>query len=403
MDTVIWGVGGTWKKLKNYIDDDSVRIVAFIDGGVNQNSIRYKGTMFPVYRPEDFFSANINYDIIAIFSIYDEDILRTAEEFNAGRRCIGLEKVKKTLLTDEYSIIERMQRQLYECHRYVHEGLLLGAKLLSNVNLSKDINGLKDVEFKVHSQWGEDGIIQYLTKKIPMKNKTFIEFGVENYVEANTRYLMEEDNWQGMIMDCDKANIEMIKKEEYYWRYGLDAVCAFITCENINELIKNSGFDKDIGILSIDIDGNDYWVLKEIENIIPRILICEFNPVFGEKEKVTIPYDPDFDRKKAHYSGLFFGASLRAIVHLAGSKGYHFVGTNSNYCNAFFVREDLTKYLPEQIKRPNIELDAKYRISMDEHGKLSYLSFTEARKLIGNMEVYHIESGSYKKINELLF
>ena len=137
------------------------------------------------------------------------------------------------------------------------------------------VKSLKEVEFKVYSQWGEDGIIQYLIQILPILNKTFIEFGVQDYTEANTRFLLEADNWSGMIMDGSKENMDTVRREDIYWRYDLNAVPVFITRENINTLLLKSGFDRDLGILSIDIDGNDYWVWKEINVMQPRIIICE--------------------------------------------------------------------------------------------------------------------------------
>lgn len=187
------------------------------------------------------------------------------------------------------------------------------------------------------SQWGEDGIIQWLIRQIPIQNETFIEFGVEDYRESNTRFLLEENNWSGMIIDGSKQNIELVKKEDLYWRYDLNAIKAFITRENINELLMRSRFDKDLGLLSIDIDGNDYWVWEKINVVEPRIVICEYNPIFGSNRAVSVPYRADFYRTKAHYSNLFFGCSLKALVMLAEQKGYTFIGTNSNACNAFLL------------------------------------------------------------------
>ena len=93
-------------------------------------------------------------------------------------------------------------------------------------------------------------------------SNSFIEFGVENYLESNTRFLLINNNWSGLIFDMSKENISEIKKHYYYWRHDLRAETATITAENINDLIEKNGFKKPIGLLSIDIDGNDYWVWK---------------------------------------------------------------------------------------------------------------------------------------------
>ena len=96
---------------------------------------------------------------------------------------------------------------------------------------------IADNQFRVFSQWGEDGIIQFLLRHITIENKIFVEFGVENYTEANTRFLLINDNWTGLVMDGSKEHISYIKKDPIYWRYNLKAVQVFITKENINRLL----------------------------------------------------------------------------------------------------------------------------------------------------------------------
>ena len=90
------------------------------------------------------------------------------------------------------------------------------------------------VEFSVYSQWGEDGIVQHLLRYVPISNKMFVEFGVENYLEANTRFLMIKDNWTGLVMDGSNENIDYIRQDDIFWRFHLKAQQAFITRENIN-------------------------------------------------------------------------------------------------------------------------------------------------------------------------
>ena len=101
--------------------------------------------------------------------------------------------------------------------------------------------------------------------------------------------------------------------------HDLKPVPAFVTAENINTLIRDNGFAGEVGILSIDIDGNDYWVWKAISCVQADIVICEYNSRFGSERAVTIPYDPNFYRTEAHSSNLYFGASIRALT-LLGQK-----------------------------------------------------------------------------------
>ena len=178
------------------------------------------------------------------------------------------------------------------------EKILLG-RLLADQYSKNDYEKLSDYEFQVFSQWGEDGIIQFLVRKLNICSKIFVEFGVETYHEANTRFLMMKDNWSGLVIDGSKSNINMIKNQSISWRYSLTAVESFITAENINSIITNNGINGEIGILSVDIDGNDYWVTKAIDCIQPILLINEYNSVFGSDRAISVPYDPSFVRSSA--------------------------------------------------------------------------------------------------------
>jgi hypothetical protein len=182
------------------------------------------------------------------------------------------------------------------------------------------IGSLEEVEFQVFSQRGEDGIIQYIINQLEIPNRIFIEFGVENYTESNTRFLLMNNHWEGLVIDGSKENIKFIKEDFIYWKYDITAYHAFITRDNINELIKNYTDIQDIGLLSVDVDGNDYWIWEAIEVVNPRVVVCEYNSAFGSSKNVSVPYAEDFERTKAHYSNLYFGASLGAFCYLAEKK-----------------------------------------------------------------------------------
>lgn len=116
----------------------------------------------------------------------------------------------------------------------------------SKLNLNENKKNLSSFEFKVFSQWGEDGIIDYLISNLEIKSKTFIEFGVENYSEANTKFLLLNKNWSGFVIDSSNENIQNIKEKELYWKYSLTAKSEFITKENVNNVLKESNFDKNL-------------------------------------------------------------------------------------------------------------------------------------------------------------
>jgi hypothetical protein len=131
-------------------------------------------------------------------------------------------------------------------------------------------------------------------------------------------------------------------------------------------------------LLSIDIDGNDYWVLDAIDVVSPRILVAEYNSTFGPDAAVSVPYDPKFRRTKAHHSNLYWGASLAALCLAAGRKQLAFVGSNSAGNNAFFVRRDVLGDLATLTPQEGW-VDARFRESRDHGGQLTFMSGRAAR------------------------
>ncbi len=253
----------------------------------------------------------------------------------------------------------------------------------------KEIRSIQEMEFQVFSQWGDDGIIQYLISKINIPNKVFIEFGVENYKESNTRFLLINNNWSGLVIDGSEENIKYIKNDIITWAFDIHATNAFITKENINDLIGvflKKGYPSEIGILSVDIDGNDYWVWKQIDVVNPAIVIVEYNAVFGDKNTWTIPYKPDFYRVNEHNSYQYWGVSLNALCHLAEEKGYYFIGCNSNGNNAYFVRKDKIGDL-KPLRCEEGYVKSKFREYIDEHG--DRMGGEKRIDLIRGMKIYN--------------
>ena len=250
---------------------------------------------------------------------------------------------------------------------------------------------LRECEFKVFSQRGEDGVIQYLVARVPILHRTFIEFGVEDYREANTRFLLADGDWQGLVLDGSAAHVERIRRDDVHWRHDLQVRQAFVTRENIDLLLAEAGFAADVGLLSIDIDGNDYWVWEAITAVRPRIVVCEVNAILG-REPVSVPYAPDFRRMAAHASGLYFGASLAALEHLAQRKGYVLVGCESSGSNAFFVRSDLA-VAGLAISAEDAYLESHVRQSRNASGELTFVRGAARRALISHLPVVDVTTG----------
>ncbi len=250
---------------------------------------------------------------------------------------------------------------------------------------------LRDNEFRVFSQWGEDGIIQHLIAELKLPRSVFVEFGVENYLESSTRFLLVNDNWSGLVIDGGAENIAFIRNDPIYWQHNLKADCAFVTRENINELLTRNGIKGDIGLLSVDIDGNDYWVWEAIDCVNPVITIVEYNARFGPSESVTIPYDASFVRSAAHPSMLYFGASLAALVKLGERKGLALVGCNAAGNNAFFVRRDRLTTRVRAMTAAEGFVPNQFREMRDAKGVLNFESPESGQAVPANLPLVRIE------------
>ncbi len=300
---------------------------------------------------------------------------------------------------------KRFKKRIYQIEELVRRvddlqkalGRVEARQLLAH---KSSTTSLHDYEFKVYSQWGEDGIIQFLINNIDITNAVFVEFGVQDYKESNTRFLLQHDNWAGLVIDSSEQGVQTIKSQEMYFRNNLRAVCGFIDRDNINPLISGNGIQGDIGLLSIDIDGNDYWIWDAIDCISPRIVICEYDSLLGCRHAITTPYDPMFDRAKAHYSFLYGGASIAALHKLAMKKGYSLVGSNSAGVNAFFVRDDVLGSLPV-LSPQQAYVKSQFRNSKDHDGKFTFLSFEESRKIIADLPYFDLGTNSVVRMRDI--
>lgn len=257
---------------------------------------------------------------------------------------------------------------------------------------------LESFEFSVFSQNGEDGIIDFLIEVLELEKsefpKAFVEFGVQNYTESNTRYLLKKRNFNGLIIDGSEKNIAFIKNDELYWRFDLCAKCAFITRENIDSIIKEwleSTQISNIALLSIDIDGVDYFVWEAIKCVNPAIVVVEYNALLGSTEAKSVPYRADFERFRADFSGLYFGASIKALVNLGAKKGFKFIGADSSGTNLFFVNNALVKkvdflqiYSFEEYCNRH-----KARQSRDKNGHLNFMRSESRISHLKNKDFAH--------------
>jgi hypothetical protein len=215
---------------------------------------------------------------------------------------------------------------------------------------------LGDVGFKVFSQADEDGILLYLFSLLGTTNKKCVEICAGHGMECNTANLIIHHGWTGLLMDGDPA---LVRQGQMFYKhhtatfiYPPTFVQAWITKDNINDLVRMNGFAGEIDLLSLDVDGVDYWIWQALEVIQPRVVVLEYQDIIGPEKCLTVPYTEDFS--SARYPSTnempnFCGASLAAFTKLARRKGYRLVGCNRYGFNAFFVRAGLGEKLQPEI------------------------------------------------------
>lgn len=284
------------------------------------------------------------------------------------------------------------------------DGLKLQAAYSHFFMARKQYNNLKNLseaEYKAFSQNGEDGIIDYLLNQLNINEPKFVEIGIGDYKESNTRLLFEIRNVNGLVIDSINDLKNKVLKNIKLWRNNLIVLEKKIDNSNINQILKSYNFNENLDLFSLDIDGVDYWIIKELPTNFAKIAVIEFNPNFGSSAKVTVPNIREFNRTSYHYSNLCFGASLAAIIQIMGEKNFIFIGTNQFRCNAFFINKDFIEKIKINIpNQNNIDefVNSYFRESRDKEGNLNYLDKKDILETIKDCEVIDLNSGIDKKI-----
>jgi hypothetical protein len=278
------------------------------------------------------------------------------------------------------------------------QGNLLGEIRAGQILQTPKLECIADAEFSVHSQWGEDGIISWLVDVVQPKNTNFVEFGVEDYRESNTRFLLMTRNWSGLVIDGSEDNISDIRKDTIAYKYDLKPVCSFITRDNIGQILDGNGFNGDLGLLSVDIDGVDYWVLEAIKNKCD-IIIVEYNDHFGPHPH-SVPYDAAFSRLDKHKSGIYWGASLQAFTHLLSQRGMTLIGTNRVGTNAFYVRNEHVAKVKKRLSSFRA-WPCKMREARTVSGELAYKTYAESAALIAGFPLIDVTNGEQVQVGQV--
>lgn len=232
------------------------------------------------------------------------------------------------------------QRQLY--HYY------------QELSKKNELPSISETGYRVFSQFEEDGKLLFIFSIIGMENKVFIEIGSDDGVNSNSANLYFNFGWIGLFIDGNSKSVrrgkKFFNKYPHPWYYKPKFICAKVTRENINTLIEESGFVGEVGLLSIDIDGNDYWIWDAIKVIEPKVVIIETHNEFGLKN-IVVPYDSNYSFPGKH--PIYHGASPVAMNKLANKKGYRLVGANELGSNFIFVKNGL-----EEVKLPEVTIES---------------------------------------------
>lgn len=235
--------------------------------------------------------------------------------FDSLMRSFQAVQVMEKVMIDDY-----IQRNLFENKKY---------------QIPKKLNRH---EHQVYSQNGEDGIIEEILNRIGTTNRYFVEFGVGDGLENNTAYLLTQD-WAGYWIDGNPQYVKYIQ-EKFRWmveKKSLIVKRAIVTAAEIENIFREGSVPEEFDVLSIDIDGNDYWIWKAIQGYHPRVVVIEYNALYP----AHLQWIQKYDAGRKWDSTSYFGVSLKSLELLGVKKGYKLVGCNFTGVNAFFVRKDL--------------------------------------------------------------
>lgn len=240
-----------------------------------------------------------------------------------------------------------------------------------------------DIGFNTYSSTYEDGILLYIFSLIGMTNRRCVDIGCGKIHGSNVANLVVNHGFSGLLVDGSKMNIDLAR--DFYSRHQETRLFVphllntFITAENVNDLIRKHDLQGPIDLLSIDIDGTDYWIWKAIDVVEPRVVVCEYQDLLGPDRAWTVPYKPDFSKDSfpvnANDGYNYCGASLSAFNNLAKSRGYRLVGCSRGGWNAFFVKNGLADDL-----LPEVTTQSCFRYDWNKK------SMTERFPLVKDME-----------------
>jgi hypothetical protein len=239
---------------------------------------------------------------------------------NLGQKGRRGEPVEKLIRATQIAQLEEFRRALLASPRYTDQKRLL------------------KFGYRVYSQSDEDGILHEIFQRIGEGSRTFCEIGTGDGLENNTLFLLVQ-GWRGVWLEASAQKVASAKKklESLIADGHLRIEQGFVSAGSVDATVRQLALRPEIDLLSLDIDGNDYYILQAITSASPRVVVVEYNAKFPPE----VPWVMEYNEAHQWDSTDYFGASLGALEKLLSRKGYSLVGCNLLGCNAFFVRNDL--------------------------------------------------------------
>jgi len=254
-----------------------------------------------------------------------------------------IKKLKQKLKT----VIQNITHQpLFQQNTQIEQTIIANQYLMMKKILTpSEMPSFKDVGFKVHSQFEEDGILLYIFSVIGTVNKRVVEVCAGDGVQCMATNLIINHGWDGLLFDGNENSVQQgisfFATNPSTYLNPPKFKHAWITRENIDNLIDQNGFNGVIDLLSLDIDGNDYHIMESINVIKPRVIICETHDVIPSDKALTMPYKEDFYYLDGNQHEEFRSVSLLAMHKLLEKKGYRLIGSHKYGFNAIFMLNEV--------------------------------------------------------------
>lgn len=316
-------------------------------------------------------------------------------------------KLKQVLATLKLAVATEVQRSLSP----IQSEMYLSRRQLGELHLhlqssAEEKSSLEGYGFSVWSQTDEDGILGFLVSRLQLRKPRCLEIGAGKFLESNFRFLAEVMNASVFAVDAREDLAREVRKLDVSWLAPVVPHQTWVTPKNINEIMFQATTDiGKLDILSIDLDGNDYWVLEaaNLEDI--KLVMVENNPVFAGSFPVSVPRDDAFYRFDAHHSGLYWGASISAFVHLLESRGFRLVGRNSKGFNAFFLKAEIVANDPLLRQfASNVDLSSEnwgIREGRDSSGNLTFEDSARLLEDSADLPLVNVATGEQMTLEDL--